>query len=193
MNRDLSMRALILSLLLVSIPSAHAQTQGLTSPYAGMETRDIKALSEADIQGLLSGAGMGYAMAAELNGYPGPKHVLELAAELVLTDEQREQTEALFSAMQAEAIVHGKKLIALEAKLDDTFASNTADADLILALTAEIGAVQGNLRAVHLRTHLEMTPILSMHQRHRYEQLRGYGEGGMDHSNMDHSNMDHDH
>ena len=193
MNRDLSLRVLILTLLLVSIPSAHAQTQGLTSPYAGMETRDIKALSEADIQGLLSGAGMGYAMAAELNGYPGPKHVLELAAELVLTNEQRERTEALFSAMQAEAIVHGKKIIALEAELDDAFASNTVDADLIQVLTAEIGAVEGKLRAAHLRTHLEMTPILSMHQRHLYQQLRGYGEGGMDHSNMDHSNVDHDH
>ena len=88
--------------------------------------------------------------------------------------------------MKAEVIVHGEKLIALEAELDDAFASNNVDADLIQALTTEIGAVQGKLRTAHLRTHLEMTPILSMHQRHRYQQLRGYGEGDMDHSNMDH-------
>lgn len=187
------MRALILACLFFLGSTAFAQEHEHTSPYAGMELRDIKALSEADVQGLLSGAGMGYAMAAELNGYPGPKHVLELAAELALTDEQRERTEALFSAMQEEAIAHGKTLIALEAELDDAFASNTVDADLILALTAEIGAVEGKLRAAHLRTHLEMTPILSMHQRHRYQQLRGYGEGDMDHSTMDHSNMDHNH
>lgn len=56
-----------------------------TSPYAGEEAREIKALSPSDIDGLIAGRGMGYAMAAELNGYPGPAHVLELAEQLELT------------------------------------------------------------------------------------------------------------
>lgn len=180
------MKRLILACLFFLSSPVFAQEHEHTSPYAGMETRDIKALSDADVEGLLSGAGMGYAMAAELNGYPGPKHVLELANELGLTDEQREQTEVLYAAMQREAIVFGKKLIALEAELDAAFASNEIDSGLILALTAQIGAVEGMLRAAHLKTHLEMTPLLSMHQRHMYQQLRGYGEGGMDHGNMEH-------
>jgi len=187
------MRSLILACLFFLGSTAFAQEHEHASPYAGMETRDIKALSESDIEGLLSGAGMGYAMAAELNGYPGPKHVLELADELALTDEQREQTEALFAAMQNEAIVFGKKLIALESELDAAFASNEIDSGLILALTSQIGAVESMLRAAHLKTHLEMTPLLSMHQQHMYQQLRGYGEGGMDHGDMDHSGGDHDH
>ena len=49
------------------------------SPYVGLEAREIKALSEEQRQELLDGHGMGLALAAELNHYPGPKHVLELA------------------------------------------------------------------------------------------------------------------
>ncbi len=185
------MRLTTLLLLASLATTVWGQDHQHETPYAGLETREIKALSDADIDGLLSGAGMGYALAAELNGYPGPKHVLELADELQLTAEQREQTEALFAAMQEEAISLGKQLIEKEAELDAAFASTDIDADLIQTLTVQIGSVEGMLRAVHLKTHLEMTPILSMHQRHMYQQLRGYGDGTMDHRNMDHSQMDH--
>lgn len=43
---------------------------------------------------------MGLAKAAELNGYPGPLHVLELAVDLSLTAEQKAATETLFKSMQ---------------------------------------------------------------------------------------------
>ena len=59
----------------------------------------------------LSGKGMGLAKAAELNGYPGPAHVLELAAQLDLTPEQKTKTEVLFKKMQARAIPLGKELV----------------------------------------------------------------------------------
>jgi len=49
-------------------------------PYAGQQAREIKALTVAEIQAYLSGAGSGYAKAAELNHYPGPKHAIENAA-----------------------------------------------------------------------------------------------------------------
>jgi len=185
------MRRIILACLFFLTTTALAQDHRHETPYAGLEGREIKALSDADIEGLLTGAGMGYALAAELNGYPGPKHVLELAEELGLTDEQREQTEALFATMQEEAIAHGKQLIELEAELEEAFASKDIIVEMIASLTGKIGAMEGALRAVHLKTHLEMTPLLTMHQRHLYQQLRGYGEGGMDHRNMDHSQMDH--
>lgn len=188
------MKRLTLALLLMLTTTAFGQEQAHEhdSPYAGMETRDIKALSDTDIEGLLSGAGMGYAMAAELNEFPGPKHVLELADELQLTDEQREQTEALFAAMQSEAIAFGRQLINLEQELDEAFASGEVDDENITAMTARIASVEGLLRAAHLKAHLKMTPMLTMHQRHMYQELRGYGSSDMDHSNMDHGNMDHD-
>jgi hypothetical protein len=49
------------------------------APYAGHQERPIKALAPEEVAGLLGGEGMGYALAAELNHYPGPRHVLDLA------------------------------------------------------------------------------------------------------------------
>ena len=80
---------LLVSLTLVT--SVHAQT-----PYAGMQTRPIKALSDQQIADLKAGRGMGLALAAELNGYPGPLHVLELADKLDLSAEQRSSVQRLF-------------------------------------------------------------------------------------------------
>jgi hypothetical protein len=63
-----------------------------TSPHAGQEVRDIKSLSDGDIQSLQNGTGEafgGMAKMAELNGYPGPRHVLDVASELQFTDRQR--------------------------------------------------------------------------------------------------------
>jgi hypothetical protein len=57
------------------------------SPYAGMQTRPIKALSKQQVVDLKAGRGMGLALAAELNGYPGPIHVL--SDKLGLTPEQK--------------------------------------------------------------------------------------------------------
>jgi len=54
-------------------------------PYTGQEMRDIKLLSDKDIQSLQNGTGEafgGMAKLAELNGYPGPRHVLDMASEL---------------------------------------------------------------------------------------------------------------
>src|SRR5215813_11651285 len=58
-------------------------------PYAGQEFREIKTLSPQEISDYLSAKGMGLAKAAELNGYPGPAHVLKLATQFLLTATQR--------------------------------------------------------------------------------------------------------
>ncbi|MEO8319793.1 MAG: hypothetical protein ABI561_15865 [Bradyrhizobium sp.] len=55
------------------------------SPYAGMQDRPVKALSEQQVADLKAGRGMGLALPAELNGYPGPSHLLELADRLNLS------------------------------------------------------------------------------------------------------------
>lgn len=55
------------------------------TPYAGMQSRPIKALSDQQLSDLRAGRGMGLALAAELNGYPRPSHVLELANQLGLS------------------------------------------------------------------------------------------------------------
>ncbi len=135
----------------------------------------MKALSDQQVADLAAGRGMGLALVAELNGYPGPAHVLELADALQLSNQQRNQTKHLLEAMKAETIPLGTRLIAEEAKLDRGFAERHATRETVEAATSRIGAVQGSLRAAHLRYHLAMVEILSPAQIARYGELRGYG------------------
>jgi hypothetical protein len=147
------------------------------SPYAGMEKRAVKALSDQQIADLRAGRGMGLALSAELNGYPGPSHVLELAEVLNLSNEQRAQTKALLEAMKAEVIPIGERIIADETMLDRQFAERRITRASLDAAASRIGAAQGDLRAAHLRYHLGMMELLSPAQVLRYVDLRGYAAG----------------
>lgn len=144
------------------------------SPYAGFETRTIKALSEQQIGELRSGLGMSLALAAELNGYPGPRHTLEFAKQLDLSDAQRAKVQELFAAMTVESIAIGEKLIAEEAQLDRQFAQKTITSAELVASTQAIGATQAALRATHLKYHLLTLDLLTPAQVQRYAELRGY-------------------
>ncbi len=145
------------------------------SPYAGLEEREIKALAEERVAGYLEGHGMSYALAAELNGYPGPKHVLELASELGLDAGQRAATGRAFDEMRRRAVELGREIVELERGLDRAFAEGSIDAAGLEARTAEIARTEGELRAAHLLAHLRMAEILTAEQRARYAELRGYG------------------
>jgi hypothetical protein len=159
--------------LLAGWARSHAQ-----SPYTGQEWRDIKALSPQEISDYRSGKGMGLAKAAELNGYPGPAHVLELAVPLALTAEQRAETEALFQKMQSRAITLGQALVEEEGVLDHLFASRTVTAVLLAETLTRIGKLQGQLRQVHLEAHLAQKALLTPQQVATYNQLRGYAASG---------------
>src|SRR5262245_43790913 len=116
------------------------------SPYVGMQTRSIKALSDQQIADLKAGRGMGLALPAELNGYPGPAHVLELSDQLGLSTEQKAHVQSLFDSMKAEAVPLGAKLLAQEAALDEQFTSRSVTPESLRAATAAIGVTQGELR-----------------------------------------------
>jgi Spy/CpxP family protein refolding chaperone len=134
----------------------------------------IKALSAEEIQGYLAGHGMGLAKAAELNHYPGPKHVLELAGQLKLSSEQRLQTQNVFEEMLSEAVRLGRIYIAKEKMLDSLFAAAQMDERQLRTLVSEIERIRGELRLVHLKAHLAMKAILSEKQIAEYDRLRGY-------------------
>jgi len=139
-----------------------------------MQTRPIKALSEQQMADLSAGRGMGLALAAELNGYPGPVHVLELADKLNLSPDQRAGIQRLFDSMKAEAVPLGSRLIEQEADLDRQFAGHTVTPDSLRASTAAVAATQGALRESHLKYHLSTVAVLSPGQIQRYAELRGY-------------------
>ncbi len=159
---------------LVVAAGCGSSSEDATSRYAGEQGRAIKALSAQDVEGYLSGQGMGLAKAAELNHYPGPKHVLALADELGLTNAQRARTERIFEKMHAEAVRLGKQILEKEGRLDALFADREADPGGTRRRVREIGALQGDLRFVHLEAHLKMTDLLTEEQVQRYDQLRGY-------------------
>jgi Spy/CpxP family protein refolding chaperone len=140
-----------------------------------MQVRPVKSLSDQQLADLRAGRGMGMALAAELNGYPGPVHVLELADALGLSPEHRERVRSLREAMTAEAVPLGERLIAEEAALDREFAVRTVSPTSLEATTSAIGQTQAKLRAAHLRYHLAMMEVLTPEQVRRYGELRGYG------------------
>lgn len=139
-----------------------------------MQNRSIKALSPEKVSDLLAGNGAGYALAAELNSYPGPKHVLDLSKELHLTQSQVKEIKEQFAQMQKEAKEIGKQIVSLEKEMDEAFASGNMAAEELNRFTWQIGESEGKLRETHLRTHLTMKEILTAEQIVHYNELRGY-------------------
>ena len=144
------------------------------SPYSGETAREIKALDPAIVEGLRLGAGLGYAKPAELNGYPGPAHLISLADEIPLDDAQRAAIEDIFERMRADAILLGDAYLAAERRLDEAFRDKTVSPEKLERLTAAAGDAQARLRARHLAAHLEAKALLTPEQIMRYEALRGY-------------------
>jgi Spy/CpxP family protein refolding chaperone len=157
--------------LMASVLVAAAQT---TSPYAGQEQRQIKALSDDEIRDLMEGKGMGFAKAAELNSYPGPLHVMQFAKELDLSNAQRGATEALYADMHSKAQRLGMKIIEAERNLDRAFADRRISATALSDQVNEIATLRGQFRLVHLETHLAQRMLLTPEQIDRYDMLRGY-------------------
>ncbi len=124
---------------------------------------------------LLAGEGAGYALAAELNHYPGPAHALELSDRLELTDEQTVALRRIRSQVHTRARPLGRRIVDLERQLDRAFRETAATDAEVERLTAEIAALEGRLRFVHLAGHVETKELLSRHQVTRYDELRGYG------------------
>jgi len=169
-------RILILALAAWALALPVFAADNPSTPYAGQQARSIKALSADDVAALLKGEGMGMAKAAELNGYPGPAHVLTLAKELALTESQLQQVTAIYDRMSAAAKPLGVELIDRERVLDQLFATREVTPVRLATETAAIGELEGRLRSVHLTAHLETRALLNPHQIALYQQLRGYGD-----------------
>lgn len=150
---------------------------GHAQPYAGQQERAISSFSEADTAALMAGEGWGLAKPAELNGYPGPAHLLEMQEELELDPEQIAAVQAAFDRMQARAKDIGQRMLAAEAELDGLFREHKADPENLRQALRKASDLRMELRETHLLAHLEVTPLLTDHQRRAYAMLRGYGGG----------------
>ena len=82
------------------------QHNNFRSPYV----EQLDSLSSSDVANLLNGKGAGYARTAELNGYPGLRHVLDLSSQLNLSS-QKTAIQAAFEQMQSQAKAIGKTIV----------------------------------------------------------------------------------
>lgn len=158
------------------------------SNYRGQTDLPVKALLAERIDDLRAGKGMSLALAAELNGWPGPRHVLDLAEPLALTVQQRQRIEAELTAMQAVTRTLGRDVIATEAELEALFQGEEPGETAVHRAVDRIAALRGALRFTHLRHHLTTTRILTPRQTARYAELRGYetDESGASHGGHGH-------
>lgn len=164
----------LLFLILFSL-SAFAE-ESYKSKYVGQERRKIKSLSPDDIKELKRGGGWGLAKAAELNGVPGPAHILEMAEKINLNDEQKRKIQNIYNDMKVEAVTLGEQLIRLEVELNIGFSNRTINQALLDKTVREIEKVRAKLRIVHLSTHLQTPNILTNEQVILYNKLRGYSK-----------------
>ncbi|HYD62922.1 MAG TPA: periplasmic heavy metal sensor [Noviherbaspirillum sp.] len=165
-------------------------------PYAGQERRTIKALSEQDIADYRNGRGMGSSKVAELNHYPGPRHVLDHAAALGLSAEQQARIQRIHDEMAREAAGVGERIVQKESQLEALFAAREANPDNTRQLVNEIAALQAEFRLAHLKAHLSTREVLSQEQVAAYDRIRGYTgtkmhKGGHSHGMM-HGNTSRD-
>lgn len=176
----------IMAVFAVAILVSAAAAQ--PSAYSGYETRSIKALSVEEIGDLKAGNGAGFALAAELNHYPGPSHVLALSEKLRLSEEQRAAASEIFQRMREAAILAGRQMIAAEERLDRAFAEASVTEAGLAKLVDDAATLRGRLRGIHLAAHLGMRSALTAEQIQTYDRLRGYADakGQKQHSPHDH-------
>jgi hypothetical protein len=170
------MKPLIFALLanLLALPALAQGEHNHSSPYAGQQFREIKSLSAEDVADLEEGAGWGLAKAAELNGIPGPSHVLKMKDQLRLTEDQESWTRRIFGRMRDDAIEEGRKLIAGETALEVGFRQRSLTSEGLKERIQEIERSRSTLRYIHLAAHIEMMGVLKDDQVKLYSKLRGY-------------------
>lgn len=167
---------LLIFSMCLPLSSMAQHSHEVQTPYAGMQNRAIKSLSDNDINELRRGAGWGLALAAELNGMPGPTHLLELKDQIPLASDQVAKTQALLDEMRKAALPTGERLIAAEKALEAAFANGKIDESSLRRLLADSEAARSELRFIHLSQHYKTVQFLKPEQIKRYNILRGYAE-----------------
>ena len=117
------------------------------------------------------GEGFGMAMPADHAGYPGPRHVLDMAAELGLSADQKSGVEKIYAEMHEKAVARGKELLEAEARLEQMFRDGRPEADL-REQSFRVDSIHAELRWIHLSAHLAAQKILTAAQLAQYTRLR---------------------
>ena len=160
--------------LLLALPLAAQHEQHMKSAAATQMPQAMAqhhAFLEAERQAIERGEGFGMAMAADMNGYPGPKHVLDMKKELKLTPTQEAAMQKLMADMKEKALAKGKDVLLAEKRLDEMFAQGKSE-DELREETYRVASLRAELRWVHLATHLAAKKILTAKQIEAYQQVQ---------------------
>jgi len=133
--------------------SKHKRNHQEHSPYSGQQKRELKAFSPKVVKQLKSGSGMpfyGMAKLAELNTYPGPKHILQGKKQLGLAAKQKDRIQQIYYSMDQRAEALGDTLLANEQKIEKAFSSGRITREKLRDLVNRNGALYGKLRFTHL-------------------------------------------
>lgn len=167
----------VIGVATLAVPTgASGQHEHAASSYAHTQSDEIPTLTAEELAQLRNGDGMGLARPAELNHFPGPKHVLEMADALDLTEAQALLIEQIRMDMNARAIEKGLEIIEGERHLAALFESGEAKIADVERITSHLGVRRGELQMIHLAAHIETRNQLSADQVAKYDGLRGYAE-----------------
>jgi hypothetical protein len=163
-------------LLLLTMPLTAQHEQHMKSPAATPQTMaQHHAFLDAEREAIERGEGFGMALAADKNGYPGPKHVLDMKNELQLTRAQEAAMQKLMAEMKEKALAKGKDVLLAEKRLEEYFAQGKSE-DELREETYRAASLRAELRWVHLSSHLAAKKLLTAQQIAAYQKMR-HGEG----------------
>lgn len=175
MSTRIALAVVSIATLAWSPSEIRAQHEHGRSPYAEMAIDEATSLPSEEVARLGAGEGMGMALPAEINGYPGPAHTLEMADRLELGPGQRSSLEDVRRRMTEAAVAKGAEILAAEAELTELFKSERAGRTELETLSLVVGRLRAELRAIHLAAHVETRALLSEEQILLYRKHRGYG------------------
>lgn len=155
----------------------HANAHPGHSQYVGQQHRDVTTLSAQDLSALSQGQGWGLARPAELNGVPGPAHLLELAEQIGLSSSQRDVLERMYERMKTEAIELGSQYVEAERAIDSYFRAGEFSDERLMELVQNSAHALARLRFLHLSYHDRTLKVITVAQARAYNQLRGYESG----------------
>jgi hypothetical protein len=146
------------------------------SPYVDDVDPDapIRSLTPEEVAQIERGEGAGFALPAELNGVPGPRHVLDLAHELGLSHQQLTEVRAVSDEMRAAVVPAGRRYLDALQALEENFRAGTLTEAELPGRVAETKRLEGELAAAHLVAHLKTAALLRPEQIAAYNRLRGY-------------------
>src|SRR5713101_3668780 len=140
-------------LLIAALAAASAPVPALRFPLPSSQTKQEhsahaghQACLDAQRDALAKGEGFGMALPADHAGYPGPRHVLDLATELKLSPAQVRAFEKMFGENRSEADLREQSF--------------------------RVDSIYAELRWVHLSAHLAARKLLSPEQVAAYVRLR---------------------